>query len=163
MRFGNGDLANRLALVQHKLRPIERTGQTVGRPGHRAISTARHEDPNASAGPAHAASGRFGHARQHLVDGQRLGHAPGELGQHLIRAGAMAVHDPVRQALHPLPHRLEGDRDRRGGQNRQSQARLATGADQRAHAHNQRDVYRSDQRRQRAVHQRAVDDQVDVV
>ena len=65
-----------LAVVQHQLSSIERARAAVNRPRNRAIRAAGYEHPHATAGPAYAASGRFGHAREHVVDGQCLSHAP---------------------------------------------------------------------------------------
>ena len=54
---------------------------------------------------AHAATGRLGHLRQHLVDRQRVGHARRESRHHLIRRGAGAEHQPVRQRLRAVAGR----------------------------------------------------------
>ena len=62
----------------------------------------------------------------------RAADAPGEVGQHLIRRGPPAVHDPVGQPPGPLAHRLERDRHHRGGQRRQQRAAPVAG--QRPHA-----------------------------
>ena len=59
------------------------------------------------------------HPRQQDVGRRRLRHALGELRQHLVRRGPLAVDEAVGEALHPLLHRLEGDGDDAGGDDRQ--------------------------------------------
>ena len=66
-------------------------------------------------------------------------------------------------SLQPLAHRLEGDRDDGGGDDRQRQVGLAAAADQGPDADHDADVDGCDERRQRAVDEGSTDDDVDVV
>ena len=73
-------------------------------------------------------------------------------GEHLVRRGALAVDEPVGEALRPSPQRLEregDDRRRRGGQHRAGPA-----ADERAHTDDDRHVHERDEDRERAEEHR---------
>ena len=78
-----------------------------------------------------------------------------------VRIVALAVQETVHAALHADPHRLEQDRHDRRGDHGGSETALTRehGAGERKHP----DVARDDARGQRAVQQRAPDDEVDLV
>ena len=103
------------------------------------------------------------HARKHLVGGICVCDPTRELAQHLIRGRTLAVDEAVRHLLHALAHRLEPDRHDGCREDRQSQVGLAATPDQRPDPHRDAHVHGGDEHRERAVHQRAADEHVDVV
>ena len=107
--------------------------------------------------------GGFGHARQHLVHRERTGDPLGEVGEHLVWAGALTVHEPIRQPLESVARGLEDDRDQCCRDQRQDQIGLAARMNERADARDHRDVDDRDARAKCAVHQGPIDDQIDVV
>ena len=90
---------------------------------------------------------------------ERLAHVRGESREDLVGRGALAVDHPVRGALRLLASGLERDRDDGGGDEREELRR----PDERPDDHDDRDVHDRDERREQAVDDRLVDEEVDVV
>src|SRR5207237_917888 len=55
----------------------------------------------------------LGGPRQDVLRGKRLGE-PGERGEDLVGGRPISINESVRQALHPVAHRLKGERNRAG-------------------------------------------------
>ena len=85
----------------------------------------------------------------------------GEVGEHLVGRGPLPVHDPVRDQLGPAPQRLEQQRDRQGRRGIEQRAARVTG--ERPDAHHDAGVNGRERRREQAIHDGAVDDDVDLV
>ena len=107
--------------------------------------------------------GGFGHARQHFVHRQRAGDPAREIGEHFVRAGALAIYEPIRQPLESLARRLEDDRDECCRDQRQHQIGLAADVRQRADARDYATYDDGDARAEATIDQRAIDHQIDVV
>ena len=103
------------------------------------------------------------HPGEHVVVLVGLAHPPRELGEDLVGRCALAVDDPVREALGPGADRLERDRDDRGRGDRQRQVLRVAGSDDRADPDDDRHVHHGDERGERSVEQRLADDDVEVV
>ncbi len=103
------------------------------------------------------------HPGHDLLGRVRLGDAFGEVREHLIGSGALAVDETVGHVLDTLAHRLESDRHDRGRKDRQRKVRFAAASDQGTNANRNTDVDGGDERGQRSVDQRPADDDVDVV
>ena len=108
--------------------------------------------------------GRAGQDGYHPVHGvgevQLPGHVLGEVGQHLVGRGPLAVHQAVGELPEAVPQRLEqhGDADRRGDR----EQRAAAMPGERADAQHDARVHDRERRRQQAVDHRPADDHVNV-
>ena len=148
-----------------QLRPI---GERERIRGRGPVGPDRHRpqlgpDPDPGLGPdGPGGAGQDGH---HLRDGfvvvQLAGHIVGNVGQHLVGRGPVAVHQAVGDPAGPLPGGLEeqGDRDGRG--DRQPRAVLPPG--ERSDAQHDPGVHSGQPGRDQAVDDRAVNDDVDLV
>ena len=139
LRHPDRDRAQQLALMQHRDAQV-RAGHRRHRlaiaraPGGRSRRCPAAErrpparssssDPQPHHGPLGA--GPRGHDLRHLRQDVlgRVGAADplGEVGQHLVRRGPPAVHDPVGEPPRPLADRLERERHDRGRERRQQRA-----------------------------------------
>ncbi|KPV51090.1 hypothetical protein SE17_23210 [Kouleothrix aurantiaca] len=81
--------------------------------------------------------------------------------QDAIRVAALAVHQLVDGALQAHAQRLEQHRHQAGRQ--QGHPHIALGVEQRAQVGHHHNVQAEDAGRQRAIHQRAIDQNVDIV
>ena len=124
--FGHGDRTEQLALMSHRGDPVgidrrelvaldrERT-RRVRLTGHEAASVQPVPQPEPDVGASRA--GSLGdHARdpwQDVVARVGLADALPEAGEHLVRRRPLAVHQPVREPVGAVAHRLERDRDER--------------------------------------------------
>lgn len=81
-----------------------------------------------------------------------------EVGKHLIGRGPLPVHDLVRQELCRVPQRLEQHRDRQGRRGGEHRTARVTG--ERPDPHHDADVDGPEHRRDQAVPDGAVDDEV---
>jgi hypothetical protein len=110
-------------------------------------------------------SGSVGEDRCHpledVLDPVGPGHLFREVGEHLVRGRPFPVDEAVRHTLRTASQRLEQERDRDGGHDRQKRA--STAADQRPDPGDDADVHGREGRGEEAVHERAVDDDVDLV
>jgi hypothetical protein len=119
-------------------------------------------DPNPRLSPVRA--GRAGQDRHHPVHGlgevQLPGHVFGEVGQHLVRRGPLAIHQAVRELLEAVPQRLEqhGDANRRGDREQRADAMPGDRADTQHDAR----VHDRERRRQQPIDHRPADDHVNV-
>jgi len=88
-------------------------------------------------------------------------HVLGEVGQHLIRRGPLAVHEAVREQPGPVPQGLEqqGDQDGRGDR----EDRAAPVSRERPDSQDDARVHGREGCREQAVDNGALDDDVDVV
>ena len=117
-------------------------------------------DPHVGARGPGAAGERARHPRQELLVRVRVAEPFGELREHLVRRGALAVDEPVGEPLRAAPGRLERERDDRRRPGGQHRVRLAP--HDRADAHDDGDVDDGDEDRERSEQQRPVDHDVDV-
>ena len=102
----------------------------------------------------------LGHARQHVLGGVALGDPIREVGQHLVRRGAPAVHDPIREAAGALADRLERHREHRS--RHEAERRVEPGSDERTETADDPDVDHADRGRHDGGHDRFADHQVEV-
>ena len=101
--------------------------------------------------------------RDRVLDGVRPTDPFTQLGQDLFRRGALAVHEPVREPVRPIPGRLEGDGDDRGPEDRQGEVRIVSATQGCTDAGHDPDEHGGDEQGERAEDQGPVDDHVDVV
>ena len=142
----------------------ERDGGGRGRParpGHPRAQLPPDPHPHLDPVRAGGAGQHGGHLLQCRVGVQLPGHVLREVGQHLVGRGPLPVHDPVRQQLGPAAQRLEQQCDRQRRRGIEEWAARVTG--QRPDPHHDAHVDRRQRRRQQAIPDRAVDDDIDLI
>ena len=102
------------------------------------------------------------HPFQYVIERVRAGHPLREVGQHLVRRRSVAVDKPVRKILRATAQRLEEQRDGHGRGGREDGIADPV-SDQRPDPHHHDEVQAGESRGQQPVHDRAIDDHVDVV
>ena len=98
---------------------------------------------------------------KHGVRLQRACERPAEPGDRGVWIVPLAVHQPIDEALHALPQRLEADGDDAGYDERDDE--VAAGRERRADQSDDGDIAADDADGQHAVYERAIDDEVDLV
>ena len=146
-------------LLDRRRRP-RRHGLRVFGPGRLGSQLLPDPHPDICSRGAGALPQRTRHPREQLLVRVRLPDPLGELGEHLVRRGALAVDEPVGEALRPSPERLEREGDDRRGRGRQHRAGPAP--DERAHADDDRHVHERDEDREGSEQHGSVDHEVDV-
>ena len=98
---------------------------------------------------------------EHILQVESARHPFGEVRQHLVGRGSLAVHETVREPPRPGAQRLEqqGDRHRRSDRQR----RTAPPADERPDPDDHADVHDRDPRREHAIDDGPIDDDVDLI
>ncbi len=104
-----------------------------------------------------------GHPDGQILVGVELGHPPAEVGQHLVRAGAPAVNQPVRQPLQTAAHRLEDERKNRCHDEGDGAVGRRLRTDPGADGHDQHQVDGTDQYHQRGIDEGAPQEDADVI
>jgi len=153
----------RIQAVRDRDRPGTRAGGRPGRPGGLAPKLAAHPKPHTRAGRTRPLGQDPRHAGKQVLVRVRAGHARGELGQDLVGCGALPVDQAVGEPLDPRSDRLEGHRHHPGGQDRQPDVWVRTLPHGMADADHDPHVHGGDEPGQRRVHDRLVEDDVDVV
>ena len=110
-----------------------RAGVHVLRPGRLGSQLLADAHPHICARGAGALPERARHPREQLLARVRLPDPLGELGQHLVGRGALAVDEPVGEPLRPSPEPA-GTRARRRAAAAADSTGLAWLADERSHA-----------------------------
>ena len=98
---------------------------------------------------------------EHGVGLQRARERSAEAGDRGVGVVPLAVHQPVDEPLHALPHRLEADGHDAGHDERDE--KVAAGRERRADQSDDRDIAGDDADGHHAVDERAIDDEVDLV
>ena len=148
-----------LGLVQGERLGAARAVRPAGDGPHHLPGTQPHLGASRPGGLAEQLGGLV----QHLPVAEELSHPLREVGEDFVRAGPLAVHEPVHCRLHPLSGRLEGHRHQSGSGDRQRQIAFAGAAERSAEADDDGDVHGGDETGQGTVDERLVGDDVDVV
>ena len=104
---------------------------------------------------------RLDDGREDGVELQRRRERSAEPGDRRVGIVPLAVHEPVDEPLHALPHRLEADGHDTGHDEREE--KVAAGRERRADQSDDGDIAGDDADRHHAVDEGAVDDEVDLV
>jgi len=137
----------------------EGRGGLADRPRGRERQPVAQPEPDVRA----ARAGPLGdHARdpwQDVITRIGLADALAEAGEHLVGGRPLAEHEPVREPVRAVAHRLERDRDQR----RRRDPKEQRVAKERSETHHDHDVDRGDEHGQHPEHERLPQHEVDVV